>query len=96
MSRGNLISKEEVEAKIASREFSMKKRDVVSIVFISFSKLKLNYKPNQTPNLFIKRYIFRITNRIMYQIFSSPNPNPNPNHASSIKPNPNHTDFSFL
>ena len=96
MSRGNLISKEEVETKIASREFSMKKRFVLSIVLIMFSKLKLNYKPNQTPNLFIKRYIFRITNRIMYQIFSSPNPNPNPNHASSIKPNPNHTDFSFL
>ena len=46
MSRGNLISKEEVEAKIASREFSMKTGDVISIVLISFSKLKLNYKPN--------------------------------------------------
>ena len=37
MSRANLISKEEVEAKIASREFSMKKRDVISIVLITFS-----------------------------------------------------------
>ena len=62
MSRGNLITKEEVEAKVASREFSMKKRDVISIVLITFSKLKLNYKPNQTPNLFIKSYTFRITN----------------------------------